>query len=155
MVENVSSKEIKQYIVVKLGNEQYGIDIQYVENIVRMQRVTRVPKAQEYFKGVINLRGEIVPVMSLRSKFELEPEEVTGKARILILKPEQQALVGVIVDEVREVVNLEESSIEKASYDANDEKSLYLAGIGKHNDNLISLLNISEIIVEKEKEKEV
>ncbi len=153
MVENVS-REIKQYIVVKLGNEQYGIDIQYVENIVRMQRITRVPKAQDYFKGVINLRGEIVPVMSLRLKFELEPDEFTGKTRILILKLEQQSLVGVIVDEVKEVVNLDDDSVEKSSYDANDEKSQYLAGIGKHNDNLISLLNISEIIVEKEKEKE-
>lgn len=154
MVEHVSSKEIKQYIVVKLGNEQYGIDIQYVDNIVRMQRITRVPKAQEYFKGVINLRGEIVPVMSLRLKFELDPDEITGKTRILILKLEQQSLVGVIVDEVKEVVNLDEDSIGKGSYDVNDEKSMYLAGIGKHNDSLISLLNIAGIIVEKEKEKE-
>lgn len=113
-----------------------------------------MPKAQDYFKGVINLRGEIVPVMSLRLKFELEPDEFTGKTRILILKLEQQSLVGVIVDEVREVVNLDEESVEKASHDVNDERSQYLAGIGKHNENLISLLNISEIIVEKEKEKE-
>ena len=49
-----------------IGNEQFGIDIQYVENIVRMQRITRVPKAQNYFKGIINIRGEIIPVMSLR-----------------------------------------------------------------------------------------
>lgn len=155
MIETVSSKEVKQYIVVKLGNEQYGIDIQYVDNIVRMQRITRVPKAQEYFKGVINLRGEIVPVMSLRTKFELEADEFTPKTRILILKIEPQAAVGVIVDEVREVVNLDEDSIEKVSYDSSDEKMYYLSGIGKHNDNLISLLNIANVIVEKEKEKEV
>ncbi|MDD5901094.1 MAG: chemotaxis protein CheW, partial [Lachnospiraceae bacterium] len=117
MVETVSSKEAKQYIVVKLGNEQYGIDIQYVDNIVRMQKITRVPKAQEYFKGVINLRGEIVPVMSLRVKFELEEDVFTGKTRILILKFEPQAAVGVIVDEVREVVTLDTDSIEKVSYD--------------------------------------
>lgn len=152
MTEAVSSKEAKQYIVVKLGNEQYGIDIQYVDNIVRMQRITRVPKAQDYFNGVINLRGEIVPVMSLRVKFELDAEEFTGKTRILILKFEPQAAVGVIVDEVREVVTLDEDSIEKVSYDPNDEKSLYLSGIGKHNGNLISLLNIAGVIVEKEKE---
>lgn len=155
MIETVSSKEVKQYIVVKLGNEQYGIDIQYVDNIVRMQRITRVPKAQEYFKGVINLRGEIVPVMSLRTKFELEADEFTPKTRILILKIEPQAAVGVIVDEVREVVNLDEDSIEKVSYDSSDETMYYLSGIGKHNDNLISLLNIANVIVEKEKEKEV
>ena len=152
MVETVSSKEAKQYIVVKLGNEQYGIDIQYVDNIVRMQKITRVPKAQEYYKGVINLRGEIVPVMSLRVKFELDEDTFTGKTRILILKLEQQSLVGVIVDEVREVVTLETDAIEKVSYDPNDEKSTYLSGIGKNGDNLISLLNISGIIIEKEKE---
>ncbi|MBP3618455.1 MAG: purine-binding chemotaxis protein CheW [Lachnospiraceae bacterium] len=152
MTENVSSKEAKQYIVVQLGNEQYGIDIQYVDNIVRTQKITRVPKAQEYFNGVINLRGEIVPVMSLRVKFELEPDTFTNKTRILILKFEPQAAVGVIVDEVREVVTLDADSIEKVSYDPSDEKSLYLSGIGKHNDGLISLLNIAGIIVEKEKE---
>ena len=75
MAENVSTMDSKQYIVVELGNEQYGIDIQYIDNIVRMQRITRVPKAQHYFKGVINLRGEVIPVMSLRMKFDFEDEE--------------------------------------------------------------------------------
>ena len=64
-------KEVKQYIVVQIGSEKYGIDISYVDNIVRMQKITRVPKAQEYFKGIINLRGEIVPVMSIRLKMGL------------------------------------------------------------------------------------
>ena len=59
-VENIR----KQYIVVKIGNEQYGIDISYVDNIVRMQKITRVPRVQNFFKGIINLRGEIVPVES-------------------------------------------------------------------------------------------
>lgn len=86
----------KQYIVVKLGSEQYGIDIQYVDNIVRMQRVTRVPKAQPYFKGVINIRGEVIPVMSLRLKFGLEPDEFKNATRILIIKIEPQAAIGKI-----------------------------------------------------------
>ena len=72
--KKIEELDNKQYIVVKLGSEQYGIDIQYVDNIVRMQRVTRVPKAQPYFKGVINIRGEVIPVMSLRLKFGLEPD---------------------------------------------------------------------------------
>ena len=65
--------ESKQYIIVTLGIEQYGIDIGYIDNIVKMQKITRVPKAQDYFLGVINLRGEIIPVMSLRKKFNYEP----------------------------------------------------------------------------------
>ena len=141
--------ETKQYIVVKLGNEQYGIDIQYVDNIVRMQRVTRVPKAQSYFKGVINIRGEIIPVMSLRLKFGLEPDEFRGATRILIIKIEPQAAIGMIVDEVKEVITLDSDSIDKIS-GSNDEKSAYLSGVGKQPDGLVSLLNITSVVVEKE-----
>ena len=67
-----TEKESKQYIVVMVGSEQYGIDISYIDNIVRMQKITRVPKVQTYFKGVINLRGEVVPVMSVRKKMGLD-----------------------------------------------------------------------------------
>ena len=74
MEENIIVNETKQYIVIRLGNEQFGIDIKYIDNIVRMQRITRVPMAQDYFKGVINLRGEVIPVMSLRVRFELEDD---------------------------------------------------------------------------------
>lgn len=145
-----NSNDGKQYIVVKLESEQYGIDIQYVDNIVKMQKITRIPKAQPYFKGVINLRGEIVPVMSLRLKFGLEPDQYTNASRILIIKLEPQSSVGIIVDEVKEVVALTENNIDKTDYNANDEKSLYLSGVGKHEDGLISLLNIAGVIVEKE-----
>lgn len=146
----VNSVEGKQYIVVSLGTEQYGIDIQYVDNIVRMQRITRVPKAQHYFKGVINLRGEIIPVMSLRLKFGLEPDEYTNATRIIIIKLEPQYAVGIIVDEVKEVVTLDEDSIDKPNYDSSDDKVGYLSGVGKHGDSLISLLNIAGVIVEKD-----
>lgn len=146
-LETVS--EGKQYIVVRIGTEQYGIDIQFVDNIVRQQRITRVPKAQPYFKGVINLRGEIIPVMSLRLKFDLEPDEYTNATRIIIIKPESQSAVGIIVDEVREVVTLSEEDIEKPTADTNDARAQYLSGIGKHEDGLISLLNISNVIIDR------
>lgn len=150
MEENTSLMENKQYIVVKIGNEQYGIDIQYVDNIVRMQRITRVPKAQSYFKGVINLRGEIIPVMSVRLKFGLADDEITGATRIIIIKLEPQSAIGVLVDEVKEVVTLEESNIEKIAHDAIDEKGAYLSGIGKYQEGLISLLNIAGVVIDKE-----
>lgn len=146
----VNTVEGKQYIVVSIGTEQYGIDIKYIDNIVRMQRITRVPKAQHYFKGVINLRGEIIPVMSLRLKFGLEQDEYTNATRIIIIKLEPQYAIGIMVDEVKEVVTLDEESIEKPNYDTNDDKVGYLSGIGKHGDNLISLLNIAAVIVEKD-----
>lgn len=151
-VQNVTTvSESKQYIVIKLGSEQYGIDIKYVDNIVRKQRITRIPKAQSYFKGVINLRGEIIPVMSLRLKFGLEPDEYTGATRIIIIKLEPQSAIGLIVDEVREVVDLTEEAIEKnTTADFQDERAQYLSGIGKNGDSLISLLNIASVIIEKD-----
>lgn len=144
-------EEAKQYIVVKLGNEQFGIDISYVDNIVRMQRITRVPKAQNYFKGVINIRGEIIPIMSLRIKFGLEADEFKNTTRILIIKLEPQSVVGIIVDEVREVVSLPADCIDKVSAsNAVDDRTMYLSGVGKHADGLISILNIADVITEKE-----
>lgn len=152
-VQNVETvSEGKQYIVVRIGSEQYGIDIKYVDNIVRKQRITRIPSAQEYFKGVINLRGEIIPVMSLRLKFGLEPDEYTNATRIIIIKLESQSAIGIIVDEVKEVVTLDEDSIEKPNTaNTNDSvRTQYLSGIGKHGDGLITLLNISSVIIDKE-----
>ncbi len=137
-----------QYIVIRLGDEQYGINIGYVDNIVRMQRITRVPKSQPYYVGVINLRGEVVPVMSLRRRFELEDKEYSGATRIIILKLEDQSLVGVIVDEVREVVNLDPGTIETPSFKLDEKNAAYLAGIGKNGENLISLLNIENVVGE-------
>ena len=89
MAENniTSALDATQYIGVIVDNEQYGIDINYIDNIVKMQRITRVPKAQPYFLGVINIRGEIIPVMSLRIKFGKSPDTYTHATRILIIKP--------------------------------------------------------------------
>lgn len=140
----------KQYIVVKIGNEQYGIDISYVDNIVRMQKITRVPKAQTFFKGIINLRGEIVPVMSIRTKMGLDEDVFTNASRIIILKIEQQGSLGIIVDEVKEVVTLTADEIEKTAHNTKDGTDTFVNGIGKHGGELISLLAIYSILEEKE-----
>ncbi|MDD6481934.1 MAG: chemotaxis protein CheW [Lachnospiraceae bacterium] len=142
--------EIKQYIVVQLGSEKYGIDISYVDNIVRMQKITRVPKAQVYFKGVINLRGEIIPVMSIRKKMGLEDDVFTDKSRIIILKIEEKGSIGVLVDEVCEVVNLSENEIENNNISSHHVKDTFINGIGKHGEQLISLFEINAIIEEKD-----
>ena len=109
-----------QYIVVRIGNEQYGINIKYIDNIVRNQKITRVPKTQTYYKGVINLRGEIIPVMSIRLKLGLEDDEFTDKTRIIIVKIEG-ATIGVIVDQVREVVTLDDDNTEKITRTSRDD----------------------------------
>lgn len=146
MDENKIETMSTQYIVVNIGIEQYGIDIKYVDNIVRMQKITRVPKAQSFFKGVINLRGEIIPVMSIRKKFNLEDDVYTDKTRIIILKPEQQEAIGIIVDSVKEVVSLDEGSVEKIHSDGKDEMNKYITSVGKNDGNLVSLISINGLI---------
>ena len=125
-------RDTTQYIVVRLGEEQYGIDIKYVDNIVRMQSITRVPKVADYLKGVINLRGEVIPVMSIR------------------LKLEQFGTIGIIVDEVKEVVTLDNSLIEKVAYDTKDDRMNFINGIGKHENELISLLDFNLVMQDRE-----
>ncbi len=149
-LRTVGVSDTTQYIVVRLGDEQYGIDIKFIDNIVRMQHITRVPKVPEYLKGVINLRGEVIPVMSIRLKMFLPEEEITRATRIIILKLEQYGTIGIIVDEVKEVVTLENDSIEKLTYESKEDKMNFISGIGKHNDELISLLDFNLVLQEKE-----
>lgn len=154
MAENLldtAEKETKQYIVVRIGGEKFGIDIGFIDNIVRMMKITRVPKAQKYFKGIINLRGEIVPVMSARLKMGLDDDVFTNASRIIILKIEDKGLLGLIVDEVCEVVTLVTDEIEKPtnSISANS-KDLFINGVGKSGDELISLFELNAIIEERD-----
>lgn len=145
---DVVEKETVQYIVVSIGNEQYGLDISYVDNIVRMCKITRVPKAPAHYIGVINLRGEIVPLMSLRRKMNLEDDVFTDITRIIILKTEEQGQVGIVVDEVKEVIALAEDEIDRNTQNSQSDKTQYINGIGKNGDELISILEISSILDE-------
>ena len=149
MTTTTNAGEILQYIDITLGNEQYGIDIRFVDNIVRIQQITRVPKSQPYYVGVINLRGEVVPIMSLRKKFELEDDTYDNATRIIIVRLEDQSKIGVIVDEVKEVVNIDPTEIEKPAFKLDEKKAAYLAGIGKKGDQLISLLDIQAVLDDK------
>ena len=144
----VVEKEKVQYIVVSIGNEQYGLDISYVDNIVRMCKITRVPKAPFHYIGIINLRGEVVPLMSLRRKMKLDDDEFTDMSRIIILKTEEMGLVGVVVDEVKEVIALSEDEIDENAKTQSPEKDNFISGIGKNEGELISILEISSIFDE-------
>lgn len=143
--------DTKQYIIAYLNKGQFGIDINYIDNIIVMQSITRIPKSQKFFRGVINLRGEIVPVLSLSNKLGLEEAPYTSKSRIIIVRPENGAApVGLIVDEVKEVITLEAEAIEKMTYDEKDEKANYSIGIGKYGNELVNILNVHSIVIEKE-----
>lgn len=142
---DVVEEERKQYIVVKIGSEQYGIDISFIDNIVRLSKITRVPNSPEHYQGVINLRGEVVPVMSIRRKMGLENDEFTNASRIIILKLEAQGLLGILVDEVKEVVSLNADDIDWNVQNSNRADSVFINGIGKSGDELISLFDVDKV----------
>ena len=140
--------ETIQYIVIRLGNEQYGIDIRNIDNIVRMQQITRIPKMPSFLKGVINMRGEVIPVISMRRKMGLEDDVITKSTRIIVLKLEQEGNVGFIVDEVKEVVTLSSREIEKITYNAKEDNQSLINAVGKYNGDLISLFDLNAISLE-------
>lgn len=148
MDELAISVEVTQYIKIRLGDEFFGIDIKHIDNIVRRQHITRVPKSENYIKGVINLRGVVIPVFSLRLKMGLPEIEENKSNRIIILKVDGD-LVGIIVDEVKEVVNIADNDVEKVYRDASDPIQNFLLGVGKENGSLVSLLDINEVLSEK------
>lgn len=141
-------EERKQYIVVKIGDEEYGLDIFIVDNIVRMIPITRVPKSPAHYHGVVNLRGEVVPVMSVRRKMGLEDDVINNKSRIIVLRLEEQGLVGLLVDEVKQVITLAESEIARDVRNSKRSDEMYICGVGTNGDELVSLFDISAIVDE-------
>lgn len=135
----------KQYILVKINKEKYGIDIQQVQNIDRLSNITRVPKAPHYIKGVINLRGDIIPVMSLRLKLGMDADTYTNNTRIIIVKTEEHTM-GIIVDEVNEVVDLDCEKIENMNGFSNKINKEYIIGLGKLEEDIIILLSMEGLI---------
>ena len=143
-----------QYIKIDMGSEMYGIDINYVDNIVRPQTVTRVPNVAPYIKGVINIRGEIVPIMSLRLKMGLDDIEESKSTRFIIIKLEKYGKIGLIVDAVKEVVSLTEDMIENVKHDSNDDSAQYVFAVGKTDSTLISLLDLDAVTYDKSMKEE-
>lgn len=144
-----TDNNVKQYVVFQLENESYGVDIQSVQGIERMKDITRVPKAPDCIQGVMNLRGEIIPVMSLRTKFELEHKEYDDNTRIIIIRIDD-SLIGLVVDEVREVLELNSQEIENVQSIQGKVNLNYIYGVGKIKKGtmVITLLNLENLIEE-------
>lgn len=142
-----------QIVGFMLGEEEYAVDILSVNKILKMTPITRVPKANEFVRGVINLRGNVVPIINLRKKFKGEEKAVDDTTRIIILTIDDNRF-GIIVDNVTEVIRINTEDIEEPNLiDSLDKK--YVEGVGKYDGRLLILLKLEQIltIVEANEEK--
>jgi purine-binding chemotaxis protein CheW len=147
MEKRASGKEKKQYVVFKIAEQEFGADIHKVSIIEKYMNIARVPTTPPYIRGVVNLRGEIIPVMDLRVKFGLEAIEADEDTRIIMFKFNELTL-GVIVDSVAEVVTFEDNELESVTSITNDRTLDYILGIGKIGQRLVTLLNIEKLIAD-------
>lgn len=133
-------------IVFKLAKEEYGIEVDKVQTIERMLPITRVPKTFDFVKGVINLRGVVIPVIDLRGRFNLPENEYNDQTRIIIVEVDTTQ-VGFIVDSANDVVDLDRSRIEKPPEVVGGVKARYLDGVAKlDEERLLIMLNLAEVL---------
>ncbi len=144
-VINKKNNGDKQYIIFKINNESFGIDITNINTIIQMPKITKMPKMPEYFQGITYLRGRIIPVINLRKRMNYTDEEFTKKNRIIVLNLEDDKLMGIIVDDVKEVMRISQSEIEEPSPLLKKEES-FISGVGKKEDNLISIFEVDSLI---------
>ena len=135
----------RQLILFSLGRGNYGIPIDNINEIKKMEEITVVPKAPKFIEGVINLRGNVVPVIDLRKRFGMENFDVTKKTKIIIVEVGKRQF-GVIVDSVAEVVTLAQDQIEPSLPTVSGLKAEFINGIGKMDGKLIIILEISKIL---------
>ncbi|MFD1888361.1 chemotaxis protein CheW [Paenibacillus wenxiniae] len=133
-------------IVFKLATEEYGIEVDKVQTIERMMPITRVPKTLDFVKGVINLRGVVIPVIDLRGRFNLAQTEYNDQTRIIIVEVDKMQ-VGFVVDSANDVVDIKRSSIEKPPEVVGGVKARYLDGVAKlDEERLLIMLNLAEVL---------
>lgn len=143
------AEEIK-VIVFKLGEEEYGIEVDQVQTIERMMPITRVPKTYSFVKGVVNLRGVVIPIIDLRGRFSLPETEYTDHTRIIMVTV-QEMQVGFIVDSANDVLDIHSGDIENPPEVIGGVKAKYLRGVAKlGEDRLLIMLNLVEVLNKSE-----
>jgi len=149
LVEEAS--EVNQQVTFSLGKEEYGIEITKVQEIIGYQGFTRVPNVPDFIKGVINLRGTVVPVVDLRKKFEMEEKEYT-KFTVIIILEALERIMGIIVDAISDVVSLTEQDIQDAPSFTVNVRTDFIKGMGKKGEKLIILLDMDKVLSQEELE---
>jgi purine-binding chemotaxis protein CheW len=145
MEENGENFMEQQLVIFELAKEFYGINIAVVESIIKMQAITQLPHTPSYMKGVINLRGSVLPVIDLRTRFALEAREDTRQTRIIIVTM-GSVKVGVVVDGVSEVLRVSDELIEPLPPMVNSVNSVFLKGIVRLENRLIILLELGKVL---------
>ncbi len=153
MGDNINAAhEEKQIVIFALAKEAYGVDISTVHEIIRMQTITKVPRAPDFVEGVINLRGKVIPVVDMRKRFGLTVSQQTNDSRIVVVDISNHE-VGMVVDAVTEVLRIPVASVEPPSAVITTSDSTYLLGIAKLEDRLIILLDLEQVLSISEKTK--
>mgnify|MGYP000070430584 CR=1 FL=1 len=142
------NKEV-QLVVFDLYDEEFGLEITQVREIIKLPPITRLPHVSDYIKGVTNIRGDIIPVISLRKRFSVPEAEATSDTRVIIVEINGHC-VGFIVDAVTEVMRISESAIEPPPRNLAGLRADYLKGVGKVDDRLIILLDVARILTTDE-----
>lgn len=138
-----------QYVSFMLVGEEYGVPITQVQEIIRYESLTRVPQSSEFVRGVLNLRGRVMPVIDLRRKFNLADTEADRSTRIIVVDVEGSSM-GMIVDQVSEVITIDPQKIEPAPELGTKVKTDYIRGMGKLEDRLVILLDIDKVLTAAE-----
>lgn len=141
----LEKKDDLKVIVFQLKDEEYAIEVDYVTSIEKMQKITRIPGVPSYIKGVMNLRGVIIPVVDLRRRFQIEEVEYKESTRILVLNKDGDE-IGFIVDGANDVIDISSENIEPTPEVVGGVKEEYLRGVVKMGDRLFTLLHLEKIL---------
>ena len=147
--------ETSQYLAFRLGEEVFAFDISKVREVLEFSSITKVPQTPEMMKGVINLRGAVVPVIDMRIKFGMSETETTVNTVIIITEIElenESIMLGALVDSVQEVIDLDSEHIEPAPKIGTRLNTDFIKGMGKHNDQFLIILDIEKIFSTEELE---
>lgn len=144
--EEEAAEPSTQYCTFRFENELYGIEIDQIQEIINLQKVFPVPRAPNYIMGVINLRGNIVPVIDIKPILKLPMWKQDINSSIVLINADSNMIIGIVVDEIGDVVSLTGSKIEPLDIKKDDERSKYLTGISKLTDKVLVILDARRII---------
>lgn len=139
-----------QLAVFMLDGQQYGLDIAKIKQIVRPLKITKLPKSPDFLEGVVNLRGVVIPVIDMRKRFGLGPRESEANTKVIIASVARK-VVGIIVDDVTEVVPVPKNEIQPPPRVVHGVNSNYLLGVCRYKDDILLILNLDEILTAEEK----